>query len=177
MSYLLDLSGTQRLLDNSGNLLTDALASSTIVATNFADSAPLFSNPTALSFTVNQYLDNFVINFGLSALHNYATTIHICKAAPVVYTDVATVTLGHQTFAAGSCFSSPTNALPSGSQCSSSAVSGVNASAAGTVILVAVTDDNFQRLLAYAPVTNSRSIALSQPFAIPSFNITVAGHA
>jgi hypothetical protein len=76
------------------------------------------------------YLNDRVLDNGLTVLDTEVTGIHYCSALPTDYANVATVTLGNKT---GISVGSPAARSPTGRKVTVAAVTNGSATASGTI--------------------------------------------
>jgi hypothetical protein len=119
------------------------------------------------------YLNDRVIDNGLSVLDVEATHIHILSAEPASWANVGTYTLGNATVS----IPAPTARTPSGRKVVIPAISGGTVSGTGTATHWCIVDTGNSRLLAASTLTASQAVTSGNTFTLASFDIGVPGAA
>lgn len=115
---------------------------------------------------------DYVLDNGLTPLHNLATGIYICSSDPVTYTDAtSTLALGNQTFAAGSAVGASGAGSPNGRQVATSSISAGSITATGTAAKWAIVDSNNSRLLVNGSLAGGVAVSSGNTFSLPSFTV------
>lgn len=127
------------------------------------------------------HVENYVLDNGLGAgLKTIASHIYICNAEPTTYS-TATVTgtnaLGSKNFGAGAVVP---GAIAAGTATNSRKVTTAGftdgvVSQAGSATWWAIVDATNSRLLAVGQLSSTLVVATGSPFALPAFDITLAG--
>lgn len=127
------------------------------------------------------HVENYVLDNGLSAgLKTIASHIYICAAEPTTYATATTTgaqALGSKNFGAGSVVPAAIAAgVPTNSRKVTTAgfTDGVVAQS-GTANWWAIVDVTNTRLLAVGQLSSALVVATGSPFALPAFDITLAG--
>ena len=126
----------------------------------------------AYLFQPGLFLADYVLDNGLNVLDTQATHIHICSSNPILYSDVATLTLGNKNFGAGNCFGVPAGASPNGRKVSSTPIIDGSITASGTATFIAVTDQTNSRLLAVIKLSSPTAVTNGLTFVLASFDIS-----
>lgn len=117
------------------------------------------------------YLNNRVLDLGLTTLIAETTRLTILAAAPTDYVSATTPALGAKP---GVTVVGPQNAA-SGRMAVVGPISDGSVSVAGTAAFWALVDDSGSRLLASAPLSDPLPVAVGNAFTLTSFNITLPG--
>ena len=122
------------------------------------------------------YLNDRVLDNGLSVLDLEATHIHICSAEPTTFAQAtSTYALGAKALGAGGVFGAPAARTPSGRRVSSTAITDGAVTANGTATHYAVVDSLNGRLLAASSLASSQGVSSGNTFSLPSFDIGIPG--
>lgn len=116
------------------------------------------------------FLNNLVLDNGLSVITSGAQKLHICSSEPTTYAGVASVTLGNK---ANPSVSSPTARSPSGRKVVVSAITDGAVTATGTATAWAIVDDTNSRLLAAGALAGSQAVTSGNTFTLTSFDIGI----
>jgi hypothetical protein len=119
------------------------------------------------------YLNDRVLDNGLSALDTEASHVHICSAEPATWANVATYTLGN----AAVSVPAPAARSPSGRKVVVPAVSGASVTGTGTASHWAVVDTTNTRLLAASTLSASQAVTSGNTFSLAAFDIGIPGAA
>ena len=120
------------------------------------------------------YLNDRVLDNGLTVLDTEVTGIHYCSALPTDYANVATVTLGNKT---GISVGSPAARSPTGRKVTVAAVTNGTATASGTITHYALVDSVNSRLLAAQTIAVSKTVNNGDTITSPAFDIGIPGPA
>lgn len=125
------------------------------------------------------YLNDRVLDSGLSVLDTEPDKIYICSALPGTYAEAtSTYALGNKDFgSAGGAFGSPAARSPSGRKVSSTAISDGSVTGTGTAAYWAVVDSANSRLLAAGALSGSQGVTSGNTFSLGSFDIGIPGPA
>jgi len=118
----------------------------------------------------------FVLNNGLTALHNNASHIYICSAEPTNFAD-ATVNfaLGNYNFGPGLAVSTPVNAVPNGSKVTTTAVTAGSVTGTGTASRWAIVDVPNSMLLVDNDLAASQAVTAGNVWSLPAFDFRIPG--
>lgn len=121
------------------------------------------------------YLNDRVLDNGLTVLDTEADRIDICSQEPATYTEAtSTYSLGNKDHgSAGSAFGTPGDRSPSGRKVSSTAVTDGAVTAGGTATHYGVSDVGNTRLLAANSLSASQTVTNGNAFSLPSFDIGI----
>lgn len=121
------------------------------------------------------YLNDRVLDSGLSILDTEADRIDICTQEPANYTEAtSTYTKGFKDHgAAGTAFGSPGARTPNGRKVSSTAITDGAVTGTGTVTHYGVSDVGNTRLLAASSLSSSQAVTSGNAFSLPSFDIGI----
>lgn len=122
------------------------------------------------------YLNDRVLDNGLSVLDTEADKIFICSAEPATYTAATTTNaLGNKTFSAGAAFGSPAARSPTGRKVTSTAITDGSVTGTGTSTAShwAVVDSANSRLLAAYSLSATQAVTSGNPFTLPAFDIGI----
>lgn len=120
------------------------------------------------------YLNDRVLDNGLTVLDTEVTHLHICSAAPTTFTQaVTTYSLGNK---ATPSIGAPEAATPNGRKVTVAAFTDGVITAAGTATHYALVDTTNSRLLASAPLDTSRAFIMGDTFKVDAgWSIRLAG--
>ena len=123
------------------------------------------------------YLNDRVLDFGLSVLDLEADRIDICSQEPATYSEATTggtYSLGNKDHgASGTAFGSIGDGTPSGRKVSSTSVTDGSVTNTGTASHYAVTDTTAARLLAANTLSSSQAVTSGNTFTLASFDIRI----
>lgn len=119
------------------------------------------------------YINDRVLDNGLSVLDSEATHVHICSAEPASWANVGTYSLGSSTVS----IPAPAARTPSGRKVVVPAISAGTVSGTGTATHYAVVDTTNTRLLAASTLTASQAVTSGNTFSLASFDIGIPGAA
>jgi len=121
------------------------------------------------------YLNDRVLDNGLTILDTEANKLSICSQEPATYTEAnATYALGAKTsFSIGS----PAARAPSGRKVTTSPITDGAVSANGTASHYGITDTGNSRLLAASSLSSSQVVSNGNAFSIGAFDIGIPGPA
>jgi hypothetical protein len=119
------------------------------------------------------YLNDRVLDSGLTVLDTEATHIHICSAEPASWANVGTYTLGNSTSAVGS----PAAKSGGGRKVTVPAVTAGSVTGTGTASHWAVVDTGNTRLLAASTLSSSQAVTNGNTFTLAAFDIGIPGPA
>jgi len=121
-------------------------------------------------------VNSWVLDNGLTALHNNATHIYICSAEPMSYSDAtSTYALGNNNFGVGLALGAPVNGTPDGRKVTTTAVTAGAVTGTGTVIRWAIVDSVNSRLLVDGDLAASQAVTAGNVFSLPAFDIRIPG--
>lgn len=122
------------------------------------------------------YVNDRVMDNGLTILDSEADRIDICTQEPTTYTEAtSTYSKGYKDHgAAGSAFGAVGDRTPSGRKVSSTTVTDGAVTGNGTVTHWAVSDVGNTRLLAAGALSASKVVASGDTFSLASFDIGIA---
>lgn len=124
------------------------------------------------------YLNDRVLDNGLSALDTEASHIYICSSEPTTYAQASsTYALGVKNFGAGSAFGSPAARSGGGRKVSSVAITDGSVTATGTAGFWAAVDATNSRLLAAKALSSTQSVTSGNTFTLASFDVEIPGPA
>lgn len=119
------------------------------------------------------FLNDLVLDNGLSVLTNGGTRIDICSSEPTTYAQAtSSLSLGNKT---GVSIGAPGARTPNGRKVTVSAVSGGSVTVNGTAGFYAITDPGNSRLLAAGPLSASQAVTAGNQFSLASFDIGIPG--
>ena len=102
------------------------------------------------------YLNDRVLDNGLSILSTDANAIHICSQEPTTYAEaITTYTLGNK---ASPSIAAPSARTPNGRKVTVSAITGGSVTATGTASHYAIVDTVNSQLLATTTLTSSQAV-------------------
>lgn len=122
------------------------------------------------------FLNDRVLDFGLTVLDTEATKIHICSSEPSTFAGVAGVSLGNKGLAAGG-IGAPATRAPSGRKVTVAAFSDGSVTGTGTASHYAIVDEVNSRLLAANSLSASQAVTSGNTFSLDAFDIGVPGPA
>ncbi|AXQ93407.1 hypothetical protein ORIO_06215 [Cereibacter azotoformans] len=124
------------------------------------------------------YLNDRILDLGLTVLTTEANRLDICHTEPATYAQATgTYSLGHK---AGLSVGAPAARTPSGRKVTVAAfedgtVTGTSTSSATDAEFWAITDTVNSRLLAAGPLTTAQYMTADNTFRIAAFDIWLAG--
>lgn len=118
------------------------------------------------------FLNDRVLDQGLTVLDTEATTLHICSAEPTTFGTLNS--LGNKALAAGD-IGAPSARSPSGRRVTVAALTGGTVTATGTATSWAIVDTASSRLLAAGSLSASQSVTNGNTFSLASFDIGIPG--
>lgn len=117
------------------------------------------------------FLNDRVLDNGLSVLTSEANKLVICSQEPATYAEAnATYALGEKE---GPTVSSPTDGVSSGRRVVISAIADGDVTDTGTATHWALVDTNNERLLAANSLSASQSVTAGNTFTLGEFSITI----
>jgi hypothetical protein len=119
------------------------------------------------------YLNDRVLDNGLTVLDTEATTLHICSAEHTVFATLNS--LGNKTLAAGDITLAARS--PSGRKAVVAALSAGSVTGNGTATSYAIVDTANSRLLAAGSLSASQAVTSGNTFSLASFDIGIPGPA
>lgn len=120
------------------------------------------------------YLNDRVLDNGLTVLDTEVTGIHYCSSLPSDYASTLTASLGNKT---GISVGSPAARTPSGRKVTVAAVTNGAATASGTITHYALVDSVNSRLLAAQTIAVSKTVNNGDTITSPAFDIGIPGPA
>jgi hypothetical protein len=118
------------------------------------------------------FLNDRVLDNGLTVLDTEVTGIHYCSSLPSDYAGTLTASLGNKT---GISVGSPAARSPSGRKVTVAAVTNGSATASGTITHYALVDSVNSRLLAAQTVAVSKVVNNGDTITSPAFDIGIPG--
>ena len=117
------------------------------------------------------YLNDRVLDNGLTVLDTEANRLDICSQAPTTYTEAtSTYTLGNKTSLS---VGAPADRSPSGRKVTVAAITDGTVSGTGTATHVAIVDTVNSRLLAVQALSASQAVTSGNTFTLPAFDIGI----
>jgi hypothetical protein len=117
------------------------------------------------------YLNDRVLDNGLTVLDTEANRLDICSAEPTTYAEAtSTYTLGNKTSLS---VGAPADRSPSGRKVTVAAITDGTVSGTGTATHVAVVDTVNSRLLAVQALSASQAVTSGNTFTLPAFDIGI----
>ena len=118
------------------------------------------------------YLNDRVLDNGLTVLDTEATHVYICSAEPTTYTQaITTYALGNKS---GISIGAPAAATsPNGRKVTVAAITGGSVTATGTASHYAIVDTTNSRLLAANALASSQSVTNGNTFSVGAFDVTL----
>lgn len=120
------------------------------------------------------FLNDRVLDNGLTVLDTEPTKLHICSSEPSTYAGVASVTLGNK---ATPSVGAPAARTPSGRKVTVAAISDGSVTATGTASHWALVDETNSRLLAAGSLSASQAVTNGNTFTLAAFDIGIPGPA
>ena len=115
------------------------------------------------------FLNDRVLDQGLTILDTEADRIYLCSQQPATYAEAtSTYALGNVT---GIAIGAPADGTPDGRAVTVSASSGGNITVSGTATHYAIVDSANTRLLASSTLTASQAVTSGNTFALGSFTV------
>jgi len=122
------------------------------------------------------FLNDRVLDLGLTVLDTEATKIHICLSEPSTFAGVAGVTLGNKALGAGG-IGAPGARTPSGRKVTVASFSDGNVTGTGTASHYAIVDETNSRLLAANPLSSTQAVTSGNTFSLNAVDIGIPGPA
>lgn len=123
------------------------------------------------------FLNDRVLDNGLSVLTAEGERLHICSSEPADYSGVASVSLGNKN---GISIGAPGARSPSGRKVTVAQIasgSPGDVTATGTASHYAIVDDGNERLLAASTLSSSQAVTNGNTFTLAAFDIGIPGPA
>lgn len=120
------------------------------------------------------YLNDRVLDNGLTVLDTEVTGIHYCSSLPADYAGTLTASLGNKT---GISVGSPAARSPTGRKVTVAAVTNGAATASGTITHYALVDSVNSRLLAAKTVAIQKAVNNGDTITSPAFDLGIPGPA
>ena len=121
------------------------------------------------------YLNDRVLDNGLSVLDTEANRMDICSSEPASYSEAtSTYTLGNKTSIS---IGSPEARSPSGRKVVVAEITGGSVTGTGTAAYWAITDTSNSRLLAAGSLSSSQAVTSGNTFSLATFDIGIPGPA
>ena len=118
-----------------------------------------------------------VLDNGLNALYQEATSIYLCTTEPFNYNDaVNTLMLGNYNFGAGGVTTKPNDALPNGRIVRTTAITNGQVINAGVATAWAIVDTVNELLMASGVLSSSMALTAGVPFSLSSFSIQLLAY-
>lgn len=121
------------------------------------------------------FLNDRVLDNGLTVLDTEATKIHICSAEPTVFGTLNS--LGNSGTLGAGGIGAPGARTPSGRKVTVAAISSGTVTATGTATSWAIVDETNSRLLAAGSLSTSQSVTSGNTFSLAAFDIGIPGPA
>jgi hypothetical protein len=122
------------------------------------------------------YLNDRILDNGLTVLDTEGTRILICSSQPATYGAADTATLGEAALAAGG-IGAPAARSPDGRRVTVAAVTSGSVTASGTATHWAIVDDTNSRLLAANMLSAPQSVVSGNTWTLAAFDIGIPGPA
>lgn len=117
------------------------------------------------------YLNDRVLDNGLTVLDTEATRLDICSQEPTTYAEAtSTYTLGNKTSLS---IGAPADRTPSGRKVTVAAISDGTVTGTGTATHWAIVDTGNSRLLATGALSASQSVTSGNTFTLTSFDLGI----
>lgn len=117
------------------------------------------------------FLNDRVLDNGLTVLDTEANRLDICSQAPTTYAEAtSTYTLGNKTSLSVGV---PADRSPSGRKVTVAAITDGTVSGTGTATHVAIVDTVNSRLLAVQALSASQAVTSGNTFTLPAFDIGI----
>lgn len=117
------------------------------------------------------FLNDRVLDNGLTVLDTEANRLDICSQAPTTYTEAtSTYTLGNKTSLS---VGAPADRSPTGRKVTVAAITDGTVSGTGTATHVAIVDTVNSRLLAVQALSASQAVTSGNTFTLPAFDIGI----
>lgn len=116
------------------------------------------------------YLNDRVLDNGLTVLDTEATGIHYCSSLPSDYATTLTASLGNKT---GISVGSPAARSPTGRKVTVAAVTNGAATASGTITHYALVDSVNSRLLAATTIAVQKTVNNGDTITSPAFDLGI----
>jgi len=117
------------------------------------------------------YLNDRILDNGLSALTSEANVLHICSQQPATYAEaITTYTLGNKTTPT---VGSPAARAPSGRKVTVSAISDGSATGNGSATHYSLVDTANSRLLAAGSISVPQTVSSGNVFTLTAFDIGI----
>jgi hypothetical protein len=121
------------------------------------------------------YLNDRVLDNGLTVLDTEANRLDICSAEPTSYTEAtSTYTVGNKTSIS---IGAPEARSPSGRKVVVEAITGGSVTGTGTAAYWAITDTSNSRLLVAGSLASSQGVTSGNTFSLATFDIGIPGPA
>lgn len=120
------------------------------------------------------FLNDRVLDSGLTVLDTEVDVLHICDSEPATYAEVGTKTLGNK---ASPSVGAPAARSPSGRKVTVAAVSDGEVTDTGTASHWALVDSANSRLLAAGALSASQVVTEGNVFTLAAFDIGIPGPA
>lgn len=120
------------------------------------------------------FLNDRVLDNGLTVLDTEVTGIHYCSSLPTDYASTLTASLGNKT---GISVGSPAARSPTGRKVTIAAVTDGAATGSGTITHYALVDSVNSRLLAAQTIAVSKTVNNLDVITSPAFDIGIPGPA
>jgi hypothetical protein len=122
------------------------------------------------------FVNDRVLDNGLSVLDTEATHVYVCDAEPTTYAGATGAAngstqhgLGNKNFGAGAVFGSPAAGTPNGRKVTSAPVTDGSVTTSGTGSHFAVVDSANSRLLLAGPLSASQALVSGNLFTLTAF--------
>ena len=117
------------------------------------------------------YLNDAILDGGLTILDTLGDKLHLCSQQPTTYAEAnATYTLGNKTSIS---IGAPADGVANGRRVTVAAITGGSITATGTASHYAIVDTTNSRLLATHTLSASQSVTSGNTFSLAAFDITI----
>ena len=116
------------------------------------------------------YLNDAILDGGLTILDTLGDKLHICSAQPANFAGVAAVDLGNKTSIS---IGAPADGTTNGRRVTVAAITGGSVTASGTATHYAIVDTTNSRLLAANTLAASQAVTSGNTFSLAAFDITI----
>jgi hypothetical protein len=124
------------------------------------------------------FLNDRVLDLGLTVLDTEADKIFICSAQPATYAEaITTHALGNKNFGVGGVCGAPAARAPTGRKATTAPVTDGVVTATGAASHYAIVDSVNARLLAANSLASPQAVTAGNAFLLPAFDIGMPGPA
>jgi len=119
-------------------------------------------------------INDAVLDAAIQYIIDNAENIYVLSADPGLnYGNIATYKLGTKAAPLALVGTNPKDGSPNGRRVEYDAISDGVVDAAGTATHFAITDDSASRILASAPLSVNKDLAMGSPWTLTAFSITI----